>query len=249
MEFVLGMPLVFIAFFGALLAVLIVGARAAKRKEAQRLAQIHALCARRAWTFEPSRWPVHKSFPQFGLFSTGDNRQGTNTIRGTFEAHGARLGLIIGDYSYQTTSTDSKGNRSTTTHHAGYAIATLPPRWVTPSLDVRPENFLDRIGAALGFDDIDFESAEFSRAFHVKSPERRFAYDVLHPRMMEFLLRGSRPRLTLSDGAVLLGATHRASPAQIEGTADWLAAFFELWPAYLVQAITQRADARAPGTR
>lgn len=247
MEAVLVMPAVFIGLFGALVVLLAVSARAAARKEAQRLAQISAVCDRRGWTFDPARWPVHRSFPQFDLFTTGDDRRGTNTIRGDFQAHGARLGLIMGDYTYETTSTDSKGNRTTTTHTAGYAIATLPPAWQTPTLDVRPENFLDRIGAALGFDDIDFESAQFSRAFHVKSPERRFAYDVIHPRMMEFLLRGARPRFTLSGGALLLHGVYRASPEQSEATADWLAAFFELWPAYLVQTLARPAGAAAQG--
>ena len=43
--------------------------------------------------------------------------------------------------------------------------------------------------AAFGWDDIDFESAEFSRKYFVKCEDKRWAYDVLHGRVMELLLR------------------------------------------------------------
>lgn len=46
-----------------------------------------------------------------------------------------------------------------------------------------------------GVDDIDFESAQFSREFRVKSPDKKWAYDVLHQRTMEFLL--SNPRFSI----------------------------------------------------
>ena len=57
-----------------------------------------------------------------------------------------------------------------------------------PDLLIRPEGFFDKVAGAFGFDDIDFESEEFSRAFFVKSSDKRFAYDVLHPRMLELLM-------------------------------------------------------------
>ena len=37
--------------------------------------------------------------------------------------------------------------------------------------------------------DIELESEDFNRAFTVNADDRRFAFDVLHPRMMELLLR------------------------------------------------------------
>ena len=45
-----------------------------------------------------------------------------------------------------------------------------------------------------GFDDVDFESAEFSRKWHVGAQDREFAYQVFHPKMIEYFgsLRGFR---------------------------------------------------------
>ncbi len=54
---------------------------------------------------------------------------------------------------------------------------------------IRPEHLFHKLSAAFGWDDIDFESAEFSRRYYVKSPDKRWAYDVIHARVMEMLLR------------------------------------------------------------
>ena len=51
---------------------------------------------------------------------------------------------------------------------------------------------MDKIAGALGFHDINFESSEFSRKFHIKCADKKFAYDVIHPRMMEFLLAAAQ---------------------------------------------------------
>jgi hypothetical protein len=62
-------------------------------------------------------------------------------------------------------------------------------------LFIRPEGFLDQVAEFIGFDDIDFESAEFSKRFLVKSPDRRWAYDVLHQKTMELMM--AYPKFTL----------------------------------------------------
>jgi hypothetical protein len=66
-------------------------------------------------------------------------------------------------------------------------------------LYIRPRGFTDRISEALGKNDgIRFESREFNSAFYVQSPDRKWACDVIHPRMMEFIL--SAPRFTIKFG-------------------------------------------------
>ena len=58
-----------------------------------------------------------------------------------------------------------------------------------PSLRVDPENFLERVVGRVTNTDIELESEDFNRAFTVSCPDRKFASDVLHPQMMEFLLQ------------------------------------------------------------
>jgi hypothetical protein len=101
-------------------------------------------------------------------------------------------------YHFQTTetrtvtTTDSKGNLSTRTetyeqdHWRAYLIIELHASF--PQLWIRPEHWGDRFAGFLGFDDIDFESEQFSSRYFVKSDDRQFAYAVIHPQMMEWLL-------------------------------------------------------------
>jgi len=46
-------------------------------------------------------------------------------------------------------------------------------------LYLRPENIFDRVTDFFGYDDIDFESVEYSRQFFVKAQDKRWAYDIL----------------------------------------------------------------------
>ena len=90
------------------------------------------------------------------------------------------------DYHWQTHSTNSKGQRQTHTHRMSALV--VDARVPLKGLQIRAENFFDKMKSAFGFDDIDFESAEFSRKFHVSAEDRKWAYDVLHARAIEFLL-------------------------------------------------------------
>jgi hypothetical protein len=118
----------------------------------------------------------------FKCLQRGDNRYGYNIMEGI---SGKRV-VCAFDYHYETHSSDSKGNRQTHHHHFSAVVveAGLPLK----PLFIRPEGFLDKVTEFVGFEDIDFESAEFSKRFFVKSPDRRWAYDVLHQATMELML-------------------------------------------------------------
>ena len=58
-----------------------------------------------------------------------------------------------------------------------------------PTLQVTPEGMFSRMVGRLTNRDIELESEDFNRAFTVTCPDRKFASDVLHPRMMEYLLQ------------------------------------------------------------
>ncbi|NJN14634.1 MAG: DUF3137 domain-containing protein, partial [Planctomycetes bacterium] len=134
----------------------------------------------------------------FGEFSTGSNRYAYNVLAGRT----GERDLWIFDHHHETYSTDSKGRR--TTHHHHVTCLLLQHDLDLGNLRLRPEHLFDKLKAAFGFDDIDFESAEFSRRFHVSGEDRKLAYDVFHPRMIEYLL--ARTHLTLATGAFFFSA-------------------------------------------
>ncbi|MDP9823148.1 hypothetical protein J2S59_002957 [Nocardioides massiliensis] len=78
-----------------------------------------------------------------------------------------------------------------------------------------PENFFGRFVGRITNRDIELESEDFNRAFTVTCPDPKFAYDVLHPRTMELLLR-SRDLAWRFEGDTLLAVSSgKHSPAEV----------------------------------
>jgi hypothetical protein len=169
--------LAFVAFGAVALLFAYLGWRAAKeRREA-----FAALAAERGWvwTARDDSWVDRFDGDPF---DRGDDRKALNVLTGTYRD----LPVVAFDYSYETHSTDSKGRRTTTTHHFGVCAVRMPS-WL-PSLQLTQESLLSRFAGKLGLDDIELESEDFNRRYRVWASDQKFAYDVLHPRTMEALL-------------------------------------------------------------
>ena len=160
----------------------------AYRADQKRRALLQGFAASNGWTYTAAddSWCDRIVGAPFG---EGDHRQARNVLTGLH----AGTPMAAFDYSFQTHSTDSKGNRETTTHR--YAVCVLQLKAPLPGLELSPESALTRFAGAVGFTDIQLESEDFNRRYRVKARDPKFAYDVLHPRTMEALL--SRPPLHL----------------------------------------------------
>jgi len=101
-------------------------------------------------------------------------------------------------------------------------------------LRITHEGLLSNIAQAFGYADIDFESAEFSRAFCVRSKDRKFAYDVCHAQMMEYLLANRDLSIEIENEALALAFNSRLSPEQIESNLERLVEFRLRLPGYLL---------------
>ena len=229
----------------AVLALIVFAAIAGHRAAKARREALSALAAERGWRFVPDRDRDHDdNFRHFSKFRQGSGRYAYNSVFGGYQIDGRDHPLKMGDFHYETHSTNSKGRRTTHHHHFSYLLADVPFPGV-PDLAIRPEGMFDKVGAFFGFDDIDFESAEFSDKMHVSSGDKRFAYDVVHPRMMEFLLSTRGPTLTLCRGHALVVASGKWKPEQFLPYVDWLHAFFENWPDHVVADLKSRVPANA----
>lgn len=207
--------------------------QAKKRREA-----LAALAARLGWRFDPERDHSHdEEFAHFELFRRGHSRSAFNTLSGNLELAADRSWPVrCGDFRYRVTSGSGK-NRRTTTHTFSYLILRTPWRRA-PKVLIRPEGLFDKLAGAFGFDDIDFESAEFSRRFFVKGDDKRFAYDLCHPRMMEFLMAQKPKALDWEEGELLIcDGSSSWTPEQFEQQIDFAGRFFALWPEHLVKEL------------
>jgi len=208
----------------------------------RRMAELGQLAAGRGWRFDSAKDHSHdERYGHFSIFTQGSARYAYNTIGGTLRVEDQSWPLQLGDYRYQTTSHDGKRTR-THTHTLSYILLETPYLGL-PELFIRSEGFFDKVAGFLGFDDIDFESAEFSDRFVVKSRDKRFAYDVLHPRMMEFLLDGVPPTIEFRRGQCCFTLGEKCwSVAEFEAVLDWIPEFFALWPRHVTSPTADRIE-------
>ena len=165
----------------------------------------------------------------FVAFLRGRARCTFNTLDGVIVVDDESWKIRLGDFRYNVPVRVAKGSGEVTECFS-YALIETPFRGA-PDLFIRREGFVDRLQGVLGFDDIDFESAEFSDRFHVTSSDKRFAYRVIGPRMMEFLLEGDPPTIEFRDGVCCLMRGEKWwSTGEFEQTIDWARAFFSRWP-------------------
>ncbi len=219
---------VVIAFaIAAIIGVVIYFGYLAEKKRREELA---ALAGQLGWRFDPTKDKSHDDeYAHFEIFRRGHSRCAFNTLTGELTIDERNYLAKMGDFVYKITTSTGKSTQ-THTYRFSYLILHLPFANV-PDLLIRREGMFDKLAGAFGFDDIDFESAEFSKRFHVKSPDKKFAYDVLHPRMMEYLLVGDPPTVDIECGRCCLSdGRHRWSPQEFNSTLSWVADFIDLWP-------------------
>lgn len=117
--------------------------------------------------------------------------------------------------------------------HASFSVLVLEHIWVFPEIRVYPESGLEKAKQLAGFQDIEFDSVEFSDAFVVTCEDKKFAYDVCHTRMMELLLQHRDMSLEIERNAICLSFPYRLDVNDIEGKLDLLVQVAEYLPAYL----------------
>ena len=169
----------------------------------------------------PDRYGFLKQLAQ------GENRYARNVLSGTYQQNQ----VLAFDYHYETHTTDSKGGRQTQHHWFSFFILTLPA--VFPDLTIRRENFLTKVAEVFGYQDIKFESAEFSKAFCVRSPDKKFAYDVCNAKMMEYLLANRDLSVEIENQVLALAFNTCLSVEQIESNLQRLVEIRSRLPAYL----------------
>lgn len=175
------------------LAAVLLGAAAAVLAW-QRQAALRAWATQIGWTYVGTdarlltRW--HRA--PFGL---GDHRSVSELMVGRFGRYPAS--------SFRYRYTTGSGDRRTV--HVLHVLTLELPTWL-PSLELHPESVASRVAATFGAsDDLELESADFNQRWRVEARTPRFAYDVLHPRTMERLVRDDARGLHLGiDGRDVL---------------------------------------------
>lgn len=151
-----------------------------------------AWAARNGWQYAGSAPELTERW-QNAPFGIGSSRRATEVLTGIWQGRSAT------SFRYRYTSSD--GDRRTV-HTFHVLFLTLPA--YLPTLELTPEGLGARLAKAVGGQDLEFESEDFNRAWRVTSRMPRFASDVVHPRLMERLLRpGSRANIRIEGTDIL----------------------------------------------
>ena len=218
-------PVLIFGAFAVLVVVLaIFGAIAAKkRREAFAI-----LAARLGLTFSPDHdRGIADRYHFLDRLAHGSNRYAYNILSGNYQGRS----VVAFDYHYQTESRDSKGNRRT--HHHHFSCFVLQMERPFPELTIAREGIFSKVAQAFGYDDIDFESHEFSRKFCVRSKDKKFAYDVCHARMIEYLLANDDLNIEIENTVLALAYSGVLKPEEIEPNLQRLVQVRALMPDYL----------------
>lgn len=166
--------------------------------EKRRREEIAAFCREQGLAYDPEK---DRSFDdRFGDFPglrNGSNRYLRHRMMGQMDGHE----LLIGEYHYQTTSSDGKKTR---THHWYSTLVMFRPPFPLPDLSVRREGLFDRVASAFGWDDIDFSSAAFSQRYHVSAPNRNDAFALIQPPTMDLLMAQDDLELHIRHGWLMI---------------------------------------------
>ncbi len=202
----------------------ILGHLAAKRRREAMFALAHRL----GLHFDPGKSrDLARRLEFLDKLRQGSNRYAFNVLSGRYQDHD----VTAFDYHYETHSTDSKGRRQTHHHYFSFFVVRLPASF--PELKIGAEGFFSKIAQAVGYDDIDFESHEFSRTFCVRSKDKKFAYDVCNAQMIEYLLANPDLTIEIELDSVAISFDRRLKPEQIEPNLQRLIRVRSLLPDYL----------------
>jgi hypothetical protein len=163
-------------------------------------------------------------YSNFKCLQMGDSRYANNIMTGLMSGR-KFLGC---DFHYATGSGKSRQQ------HCFSLVIIKSPIPLEP-LFIRPENFMDKVAELAGFNDIDFESAEFSKKFYVMASDKKWAYDIIHPRMMEYLLASPKYSIQFETLSIIVYRDTTFSTGDFEGAAEVANGIFERIPDYVIQ--------------
>lgn len=215
-------------------AAILISAYFSDKKRKKRVNDLKEWASRQGFSFSEAPQPDFLEASSFDICNRGHSRYAYNVMRGAYQ----KLPVTAFDYHYAITTHTKKGNRTTHYYFTGILFKL---DYSCPKMLIRPEGFFDKVGEMLGMDDIDFESAEFSKKVFVKSEDKKFAYAVIHQGCMEFLLKSPIFNMEFSNDLFFV---YMPRILKIEELLDALklgSSLIGLFPEYLVKQLKEKS--------
>jgi hypothetical protein len=210
-------------FFAAILLLVLFSRKS--DPEAKRRKDLAALAQKLHLRFNPGNdCELAEKFSFLSWLRRGDVRYAYNVF------HGCHLEypVTIFDYHFSTPGGGKSGG-----YDYYWSAFVVEMKTNFPDMIISHESRESRLAEALGGSHIAFESAEFTRAFRVRSSDKKFAYDVCHPKMMEYLLANQDLTVEISGAGLAVLFEDWLRPEKIEANLSRLIEIRKLLPDYL----------------
>ncbi|TCP50831.1 hypothetical protein EV191_10795 [Tamaricihabitans halophyticus] len=205
------------------------------------IARMTAAARQRGWTYEAKRQSLCRAYRGAPFKSSHNSEKAEHVITGTYRDRQ----FIAFQYRYKMDEDERRrqrerehrrhplnlpsvlgGRRRESDHKHSewryyhvYAVSLPATR---PFLEVSKEGLFRGVLDAVGIRDLQLESEEFNKTYKLKTDNNKFAYDILHPRMMEWMLNDGRVKkfgFTYQGNEIW---TYRQGRFKLEDTTDYL---------------------------
>lgn len=178
------------------------------------------------WSFEAETKAYQWWFREYP-FAIGSQPRDFAVARGEF------LGCRCASYTHEEVLS-GEGDAKRTVQWQISLVELPHPLW---TVDLTPEDGVAKAQKALGGQDLEFESQAFNDAWRVRAGNDKYAYDIIHPRMMERLLKPDAQgmNIRIEGRAVLSWQEGRHGPEDLARRLEVLAAVSKLIPAFVLR--------------
>lgn len=200
-----------------------------RKKARKRPAALQRWARSRQLSFCEDRDCSFGSQYRLACLAEGGLQYACNIMDGMIQGH------LVRAFDYHYFVYVSKGS---VVEHCFSAVLIATDLPVKPLL-IRGKTSSERVKHLFAGGDIALESAEFNGQFHVTSPDRRWAFDVLPQSTMEFLLESPRFSLEIQDGRVLVypDVERPFSPDEFQAAMDVVLGFWDRIPPSVLQEL------------
>ncbi|WP_430868142.1 hypothetical protein [Demequina aurantiaca] len=191
------------------------------------------------WDFAPRTTEYNSRFAS-APFAVGGDRQQLDVLRGKLNG----LECATFTHVYETGGDEPADKRK---HPFQVTLVELPVN--LPRLELIPESLAQRVAKTVGAMDIDFESEAFNRRWRVRAADRKYAHDVLDPRMLERLIQpdAEGAMIRIEGGAVMTWQSGRVGVEGLATRLGVLTAIARRIPDHVLREYTERGLASRHG--
>jgi len=200
------MPPSLALLFGSIVALFVVFVVVSSRRNRARTEALGGVAQSAGLAFTPKAdVAAVRAIADVPLFDRGHSKRVVNLMSGRLDGQQ----VAVFDYSY----TVGAGKARNTTEQT---VVLLPSAKASlPDLQMAPENFLTRIGEAIGFKDIDLESnPEFSRRYVVRGADEDAIREALSPRAAPYFAGHEGWSVEVRSGSVAIYRANRVARAE-----------------------------------